>query len=409
MIILNFILQAIKIILLLGILVIIHELGHFAVAKFFKMPVNEFSIGFGKKLWSKKFGDTNYSIRLFPLGGFVDLGDDDREGTFEKSPLYQKNLVLVAGTFVNLVFALLLAFIVLAVQGNFTTNIVDYVKEDTNASQYILPGDEIYSINGKKVNSKTQIDTVMYANKGESLQIEVIRNGQKLEFTIKPYKEEYIITGFSVDANNNIVAIEGNTKDKLQIGDVVKQLQGVDVENSDELIEEAFKYLDEEVTIQVLRNNEIITTQVDVSKFDRYFVGIGFVVADENILNTIYYACIGTGDFLYETVKGLGQLITGKTQNAELMGIVGVSDMITKTGSFLEYIAIMASVSLSLAIINILPLPLLDGGKIVIYTIEKYRKKQFKDSFINTISIITLALLIALTIYVTVNDIIRLV
>ena len=373
------------------------------------MPVNEFSIGFGKKLWSKKFGDTNYSIRIFPLGGFVDLGDDDRTGTFEKAPLYQKNLVLVAGTFVNLVFALLLAFIVLVVQGNFTTNVVDYVKEDTNASLYILPGDQIYSINGKKINSKTQIDTVMYANKGEEIQVEVIRNDEKLDFTITPYKEEYIITGFSVDSNNSIVALQDKGEGGLQVGDVITKFQGVNVNNSNELIEEAFKYIDETVTVEALRDDLVIQSQVDVGKVDRYFVGIGFVPAERNILNTIYYAGIGTGDFLYETVKGLGQLVTGKTQNAELMGIVGVSDMITKTGSFLEYIAIMASVSLSLAIINILPLPLLDGGKIVIYTIERYRKKQFSDGFINAVSVITLALLIALTIYVTVNDIIRLV
>ena len=83
--------------------------------------------------------------------------------------------------------------------------------------------------------------------------------------------------------------------------------------------------------------------------------------------------------------------------------------MITKTSSALEYLAIMASVSLSLAIVNMLPLPLLDGGKIVIYTVEKYRKKQFTDNFINIASTLTFALLIGLTIYVTVKDIIRIV
>ena len=151
MIIFNFILQAIKIIVLLGILVIIHELGHFLVAKYFKMPIKEFAIGFGKKIWSKKKGETEYSIRIFPLGGFVDLDDDNREGGFSKAPLYQKNLVLVAGTFVNLVFALILAFIVLAVQGNFMSNEIDYVKEDSGASQAgIIAGDKVYKINGKR-------------------------------------------------------------------------------------------------------------------------------------------------------------------------------------------------------------------------------------------------------------------
>ena len=409
MIILNFILQAIKIILLLGILVIIHELGHFAVAKFFKMPVNEFSIGFGKKLWSKKFGDTNYSIRLFPLGGFVDLGDDDREGKFENAPLYQKNLVLVAGSFVNFTFALIVAFIVLACQGNFVTNVVDYVKEDTVASQYILPGDEIYSINDKKISSKNQIDTIMYNNRGENIELEVVRDGQIYSFDITPYKEEYLSTGFSVDENNSITMLQSGESNNLKLGDVIVKVGDVDISNTDMLVTELKKYVDEAITIEVLREGTLQTAVINVSKVDKYLIGLGFLPAENTITSTIYYAGIGTVDFLYETLKGLGQLITGKAQNAELMGIVGVSDMITKTSSALEYLAIMASVSLSLAIVNMLPLPLLDGGKIVIYTVEKYRKKQFTENFINIASTLTFALLIGLTIYVTVKDIIRIV
>lgn len=409
MIILNFIIQAIKIIVLLGVLVIIHELAHFAVAKFFKMQVKEFAIGFGKKLWTKKIGETNYSIRIFPLGGFVDLGDDEREGGFSKAPLYQKNLVLVAGTFVNFIFALFLAFIVLAVQGNFMTNTVNYVKEDTSASQVIKSGDEIYKVNGKRVNSKTQIDTLMYSNQGEELEIEVIRNGEKQSYMVEPYKQEYITTGFSVDSENRVIAIQNSIKDKIQIGDIITKVEGFSITNSNELVEQAKKYVTEAIEIEVLRDNTTLEVVINVDKVDRYYIGIGFLPAQNDILTTVYYAGIGAGDFLYETLKRLVQLVTGKTENAELMGIVGVSDIITKTGSAIEYFAIMASVSLSLAIVNLLPLPLLDGGKIVIYTIEKYRKKQFSDEFINLTSVITLALLIGLTIYVTINDIIRIV
>lgn len=410
MIIFNFILQAIKIIVLLGILVIIHELGHFLVAKYFKMPIKEFAIGFGKKIWSKKKGETEYSIRIFPLGGFVDLDDDNREGGFSKAPLYQKNLVLVAGTFVNLVFALILAFIVLAVQGNFMSNEIDYVKEDSGASQAgIIAGDKVYKINGKNVHSKTQVDTIMYNNNGEPLQIEVMRNEQKLSFVVTPYKQEYLTTGFSVDLENKIMAVQNDVKDKLQIGDIVTKIEGIAVSNSGELVEQAKKYIDEAIIIEVLRDGVPINVNININKYDKYYIGVGFKQVEDNILNKIYYSAIGTTDFLIETLKGLGQLVTGKSQNAELMGIVGVSDMITKTGNAIEYLAIMASVSLSLAIVNLLPLPLLDGGKIVIYTIERYRRKEFSVELINATSLITMALLIALTIYVTINDIIRIV
>lgn len=410
MIFLDFILQAIKIIVLLGILVIIHEMGHFLVAKYFKMPIKEFAIGFGKKIWSTKKGETEYSLRIFPLGGFVDLDDDSREGAFAKTPLYRKNLVLVAGTFVNLVFALILAFIVLALQGNFISNKIEYVKEDTNASKVgIVAGDEVYKINGKKIISKRQVDTIMYNNQGEIVEIEVIRNGEKITYEVAPYKEEYVSTGFSVDENNTIVAIQKDLNDKLQLGDKITKINEIEVIDSTQLVNEAKKYIDEAVVVEVLRDNIPINVTIDIGKYEQHYIGIGFAKAEDTIANRMYYAVVLTGDFLSETLKGLGQLVTGKTQNAELMGIVGVSDMITKTSSVLEYLAIMASVSLSLAIVNLLPLPLLDGGKIVMYTIERYRKKEFSIAFVNITSLITLALLIMLTIYVTIKDIIRIV
>lgn len=410
MIILNFILQALKIIVLLGILVIIHECGHFFVAKLFKMPIKEFAIGFGKKLWSTKKGETEYSIRVFPLGGFVDLDDENRDGSFSKSALYKKNLVLVAGAFVNLVFALVLAFIVLASKGEYISNEIEYIQQNTGASQVgLLAGDKVYKINGKAVSTKNQIDTAMYNNKGETVSLEVIRNNEKLSFDVIPYKQEYVTTGFSVDENNSIIAMQSIMKDKIQIGDVIKKVEGIEISNSEELVEQAKKYIDESITMEVLRNGTTINVDINIGKYEKYYMGIGFKQVENNFMNTIYYSAIGTTDFLFETLKGLVQLVIGQNENAELMGIVGVSDMITKTGSILEYIAIMASVSLSLAIVNLLPLPLLDGGKIVIYTIEKYRKKEFSVEAMNVASLITIALLVILTIYVTINDIIRIV
>lgn len=410
MIILNFILQALKIIVLLGILVIIHELGHFFVAKLFKMPIKEFAIGFGKKLWSTKKGETEYSIRVFPLGGFVDLDDENRDGSFSKSALYKKNLVLVAGAFVNLVFALVLAFIVLASKGEYISNEIEYIQQNTGASQVgLLAGDKVYKINGKAVSTKNQIDTAMYNNKGETVSLEVIRNNEKLSFDVIPYKQEYVTTGFSVDENNSIIAMQSIMKDKIQIGDVIKKVEGIEISNSEELVEQAKKYIDESITMEVLRNGTTINVDINIGKYEKYYMGIGFKQVENNFMNTIYYSATGTTDFLFETLKGLVQLVIGQNENAELMGIVGVSDMITKTGSILEYIAIMASVSLSLAIVNLLPLPLLDGGKIVIYTIEKYRKKEFSVEAMNVASLITIALLVILTIYVTINDIIRIV
>lgn len=405
MIILNILLQAIKIILLLSLLVIMHEGAHFFVAKCFKMRVREFGIGFGKKLWSKMHKGTLYTIRILPLGGFVDLDDDNRDGAFSKSPLYQKNLVLCAGVFVNLVFALIVAFFVLVAQGNFVSNNVISFSDVSNADEAgIRVGDKVIQVEGKNINTKSQIDNIMVKNTGEDVILVVERNGQQIDLIVKPYKKDYITTGFTINTEQ-IVTTSRN--ENIKLGDKLVSINDIKMNDNESILNELSNYIDQNIQVEFIRNNELVKTEIKVIQTSRYYIGVLFENVEDTLQNRVEYAFIGTTDFLYETIVGLIDLITGNNKNAELIGIVGVSDIISKTDTVKDYFAIMASVSLSLAIINLLPLPLLDGGKILIYTIERYRKKQFSDFAINLLSFITLVLLIALTVYVTIKDIIR--
>jgi len=382
-----------------------HEGAHFFVAKCFKMPVREFGIGFGKKIWSKMHNGTLYTIRILPLGGFVDLDDDNRDGTFSKSPLYKKNLVLCAGVFVNLIFALILAFFILLAQGNFVSNNVINFSDVSNAAEAgIQVGDKIVQVEGKNINIKSQIDNIMVKNIGEDVAIVVDRNGQQIDLTVKPYKKYYINTGFTINAEQIVTA---SRNENIKLGDKLVTINGITMNDSESILNELSNYIDQNIQVEFLRNDELIKTDIKVIQTSRYYIGILFENVEDTLQNRVVYAFMGTTDFLYETLVGLIDLIAGNNKDAELIGIVGVSDIISKTDTVKDYFAIMASVSLSLAIINILPLPLLDGGKIVIYTIERYRKKQFSDFVINGLSFITLALLIALTVYVTINDVIR--
>ncbi len=417
MIILNFFLQALKIILMLSALVVMHELGHFSVAKFFKMPVREFSVGFGKKLFSKEYKGTMYSIRLLPLGGYVDIDDENREGTFANAPLYQKNLVLIAGVFVNFVFAFIMGIIVLFAQGDFVSNKIEGLNELAPIySSGIQVGDEIYKIDGKRIRSKNQIDTIMALNNGESVEVEVKRNDQTTTHIVKPYTITYPTTGFTIDENNNIISIQdkkNNDKYNLSLNDKIVLIDNIEVKNSDELINTLVSKLNNEdkieVPITVLRNNEKINTNINVEKYTRNYIGVVLEDVENTFVNKLKYSIIGIGDFIYENFRGLILLVTGQNQNAQLMGIVGVSEVITKTTSVLEYLSIMVSISLSLGIVNLIPIPLLDGGKIVLFTIERYRKKQFSEKFMTIISNITFGLLILLTIYIMIGDIRRII
>lgn len=410
MIILNFLIQAIKIILMLSVLVIIHELGHFSVAKLFKIPVREFSVGFGKKIFSKEYRGTIYSIRLFLLGGFVDIDDENKEGSFANAPLYQKNLILLAGVFVNFVFAFIIGIIVLFAQGNFVSNKIDTINEQAPIySSGIQEGDEIYKINGKRIKSKNQIDTLMSFSNGEDIEIQVKRNNQIISYMVKPYIITYPSTGFAIDENNTIITIQENSNSKLLLNDKIVLVNGVAVNNNNELVNELVKSNENKVKITVLRNNKEVSTDIKVEKFTKNYIGVTLEKVEDTFMNKLKYSFIGIGDYIYETFRGLVLLVTGQNQNAQLMGIVGVSEIITKTTSVIEYLGIMVSISLSLAIVNLLPLPILDGGKIVLFTIERYRKKEFSEKFISTISTVTLILLLVLTVYVMIGDIRRII
>ena len=165
---LSFFISAIKIIFLLGFLVLIHEGGHFIVAKMCKVKVNEFAIGFGPTLISKQKGETKYALHLIPLGGFVSLeGEEERsdtEGSFSNTSIPKKIAIVLAGGLVNIIFGLLVYFILISSTAKIASNEVDYVIDNYSAKiAGIESGDKIISIDGNKI--KNAYDVNKYLNK----------------------------------------------------------------------------------------------------------------------------------------------------------------------------------------------------------------------------------------------------
>ena len=159
----SFVIALIKIVFILGFLVFIHEGGHFLVAKLCKIKVNEFAIGFGPTIWKKQGKETKYALRLIPLGGFVDmLGEEERseeEGSFSKASIPKRIAVVAAGGLVNIIFALIVYFVLISFTGNNPSNIVDSVISDSGAAvSGIQAGDKIVTINGKNIYYKTKLD-----------------------------------------------------------------------------------------------------------------------------------------------------------------------------------------------------------------------------------------------------------
>ncbi len=190
---LEILIVVIKVIILLGFLVTIHELGHFIVAKLCKVKVNEFAIGFGPVIFKKQGKETKYQIRAIPLGGFVSLeGEEERSdnvGSFNKVAIPKRIAIVAAGGLVNIIFALVVYMILQTSVGNNVSTKVDSILPGYAAEQSgVQQGDIIKKINGKKVIRQSDINKIVGKSDGNVLNLTIDRNGKKIEYPIVPTK-----------------------------------------------------------------------------------------------------------------------------------------------------------------------------------------------------------------------------
>lgn len=417
----SFLITALKVIVLLGFLIFIHEGGHFLVAKLCKIKVNEFAIGFGPTIWKNDKGETKYALRLIPLGGFVSMeGEEersDKEGSFSKASIPKRIAIVLAGGLVNIVFGLLVYFILVASTGNYVSQVVEVVEENYGAYiAGIMANDEIVKINGKRIRNKSDITQMLEKSNGNDVTVTVKRDNQLLDIVVKPTaipsKDTGIYLGTSGDEiTTKIVAIyPGSPAEEkgLQVNDIILKIDGKDVEEDPYKVVRYIKENESESCVfTVQRKDEIKEIEVTPKIAYTYLLGVQFKKADNNFINNIYYGFWDTVDFSVSIVDNIKMLFTGKVTTNQLMGPIGISGVVAQTSGFSDFIYIVALISLSLGVTNLLPFPPLDGGKVVIYVIEAIRRKPMKENVEAAIQMAGFMILIGLSIYVTYNDILR--
>ena len=339
-----FIIGTLKIIFLLGFLVFIHEGAHFLVAKKCNVAVREFSIGFGPKIFSKASKGTNYSIRAIPLGGFVDMYEDDLENqnvqlnnneiSFLDSSKSKRFAITIAGIVVNIVFGFLVYFILQCSVANVSTTIDRIDTSYGNELSMIQVGDTIKEINGKKIRLKSQIDAQITSSNTENVKVKVERNGQILDLSIP---------------------------------------------------------------VQKIINEENNTTT--------YKLGIYMKKADRTFKNQVYYAFWKTTYFAEMLGESVLSLFKGNVKADEMVGPIGISEMIVKTDGLYEFCYLLAVISISLGVTNLLPIPGLDGGRLLFIIIEAIRKKPFERETEAKIQLLGFSFLILLSMYIAFNDV----
>lgn len=413
-------LTILKIIFILGFLIFIHEGGHFIVAKLCKIRVNEFSIGFGPVIFKKQGKETLFQLRLIPLGGFCNMeGEEERsevEGSFSKASIPKRIAVVAAGGLVNIIFALLIYFTLMSCVGNNVSNVIDTVVPNYSAQTAGLQeNDKILKIDGKKIKNKADLDEALEQSNGNELSILIERDGKEQELKIKPTEEKYNYTGIAVNTSNDklteIAALYPNSpgeKQGLQAKDIIIAINDNPVENNaQKLVDYINLSIGEEIKFTVERNGENLDITIMPDVMSNYLLGVNLKMAENNFINNIYYAFFDTGEFAISIVDNLRLLFSGGVSIDQLMGPVGISDVVAQTNGLADFIYILALISISLGFTNLLPFPPLDGGKIVILLIEAIRRKPLKEKTEINIQLVGFIFLMALMVYVTYNDILR--
>ena len=413
---LTVIISILKIIILLGFLIFIHELGHFTVAKLCNVKVNEFAIGFGPTIYKKQGKETKYALRLVPLGGFISMeGEEERSEdsrSFSKVSIPKRIAIVLAGPIVNIVFATVVFFILTSTSGTYISNEVKEVVPGFSAeSLSIQNGDKIIELDGKNINSKNDLNSILEKNKGEDIKIKFERSGEILEYNIKPTEVKTKYTGIYLDDKCKIVTLDKNSpaeKQGIQANDKIIKIDNEQIQNDTQKALDMIKNNEKDtIVFTIERNKKEIEIELKPEYISNYYLGISFKPAPDNFINRCINGTMETSQFLFSILDNLKQLFTGNVGVDQMMGPVGIAETVAKTDGVKEFIQMMALISLSLGITNLLPVPALDGGKILILFIEAIRRKPLNEKTEINIQLIGFSLLIILSLYVTYNDVLR--
>ena len=458
-------------ILIFGLLIFIHELGHFIVARLCGVKVLEFAIGMGPKLfsWKGKKHGTRYALRLFPIGGFVNMlgengmeavqgengmetvQDEDgidieaekaarEEGLEEEEkndsyiPLdqlppdlakqaycnqsvWKRILISIAGPAMNIILGFLLMLVIVLVQGQnaaATTVVAGFhVQYTTEDAQYGFEKDDyLYSVNGERLLSYADFKNVIKEANGEEIIIAVQR--------FNADRGEYDMIDIPVALNeSDLTLFTGSLSENcgLNIKDEVIKVNSTRVHTYDELSYEIMNQGYKPLKLTVLRNGEkVVLENVIVPSSESEGVVFGhmdFLIYRESEFNFItvikhtLFRSLSTVKMVYDSLFGL---FSGRYGVEAVSGPVGITKVVGQAAAYgiVPLLNLVVIISINLGVMNLLPIPALDGGHIFIYLIEVVRRKPMKRELEGIINFVGLVLMLALAVLIAIKDIIAL-
>ena len=423
----------------LGFMILIHEFGHYAAAKLFKVRVEVFSIGFGKRLFGFRRGDTDYRIAAIPLGGYVKMSGenpmDERSGDpgeFLSHPRWQRFVIALAGPAMNILLAIALltgVYMVHYERAIYADKpaVVGWVLPGSPAAQAgIREGDRIIRIDGIEDPTWEQLEPRVALSPNQPLRITLLRAGHALETTVTPEAkgtEQYGTLGCVPDQPNVITELEpGMPAEKvgLRVGDVITAVNGQPVKAIAQMIQVLQHSKDQPVDITVQRGTETLTfkmtpvaTPMEGSQESRYRVGIhsdpsvsehlSFPVAFRKSLEDNKRSSF----LILELVQKMIQRKVSPRMVEGPIGIGGAVGRAVREEGWIPLLGITAAISLNLGIFNLLPIPILDGGVILLLFIETLMQKDISLRIKERLYQAAFVFLVLFAVMVIYNDIVK--
>ncbi|TYB31243.1 MAG: RIP metalloprotease RseP [Candidatus Mcinerneyibacterium aminivorans] len=423
---------------ILGIVVFIHELGHFIFAKKVGIKVYTFSIGFGPKLFGINYKGTLYKISMIPFGGYVSMaGEDpnDRTGSpeeYSSKTVWQRFQVAIAGPVLNFILAFILFWIILIIgieepKQSDKPMEIHVVKDSIAAKIGMETGDELISIDNKKVSYWQEFQRNISLSgskvniKWNDVSAEKIKNN-----TVKIERDEYtggadinkigilpqiepVIAGISKNSPANTIGLKKN--------DRIISINNKNVEYTYQLNKIIGQLENPDISLKISRNGNVIEKNVELAQRQQqegYYLGVIFETVETEIVKYPFFKAFSEAinrfiGWIGKMFNMLKMLFSGAVSVKTVSGPVGIVKVtaVFATLGIVPLFQFLAIISMNLGIVNLIPIPITDGGHILFLGIEKLRGKPLKPKTLNIIMQISALLLVGLALFITYNDIIK--
>ena len=417
-------------------MIFVHEFGHFIVARLNKIDVSVFSIGFGPRILS--FRDkkgTEWQFAIIPLGGFVRFSDDDNltsiktrvdtnlgpsnSTLFNEAPLIGRFSTVLAGPLANFIFSVFVFSLIIIVQGvSVSDPVIGKINKFYEANYDIKVNDKILEVEGKKVNSFSEIFSYINESGGETSKFTIRRGASEKEIEI-PYLLQPIVEA--------IEPLSAASLAGLQIGDVFLTVEEKNLANFNDLREQIINSEGKSLQVTIFRDGQILQKSIQpvLSPIENkngdfhsiYRIGVAggpiFYPPREtpNVLNALIFGADATVGVIIASFKGIKGIVSGQVDPKHLSGPIGIAHAVSDSinSGLLALLSLVAVISTGIGFVNLLPIPILDGGHIVMMIYEYFSRKKPSEGVLRFSMIFGLVLLLSLLVFTTFNDISRLV